>query len=96
VSFVRNDSGQWEMSLPAPYRVDAQKLAIIEQFLTELPMKRVLRTDKAGWSAYGLDNPEITVAFRRSATSETRLARTSSSWTSATSPSSEARFHPTG
>jgi hypothetical protein len=64
VSFVRNDSGQWEMSLPAPYRVDAQKLAIIEQFLTELPMKRVLRTDKAGWSAYGLDNPEITVAFR--------------------------------
>jgi hypothetical protein len=66
VSFVRNSGGQWEMRLPAPYRADAQKLAIIEKFLTELPMKRVLRTGKAGSSAYGLDNPEISVDFRTS------------------------------
>ena len=66
MSFAKNGDGRWEMSLPQPYRVDAQKLAIIEQFLAELPMKRVLRTDKAGWSAYGLDHPEITIDFRTS------------------------------
>ena len=73
VGFVRNDGGQWEMSLPAPYRVDARKLAIIEEFLTELPMRRVLRAGTTDIARYGLDNPEIMVAFRTGDRSEHTL-----------------------
>lgn len=64
VSFARSGD-QWEMTSPASYAVDAQKMAIIEKFLTELPKKRVLRTE-GDPSAYGLDKPEITVSFRTS------------------------------
>ncbi len=65
VRFARSGE-QWEMIFPASYRVDARKLAIIEKFLTELPMKRVLRKEEADSAAYGLDSPEITVSFRTS------------------------------
>ena len=65
VRFERKN-GRWEMSLPAPYRVDDQKLAIIEKFLAELPMKRVLKKGDVNASAYGLDNPEIVVSFETS------------------------------
>ena len=65
VGFVKN-GGQWEMVFPASYRADAQKLAIIEEFLAELPMKRVMRKLDADTSKYGLDSPDIVVSFETS------------------------------
>jgi hypothetical protein len=63
VSFVKSH-GQWEMRYPASYRVDAAKLAIIEKFLIEMPIKRVITQEDP--SSYGLENPEITLRFKAS------------------------------
>jgi hypothetical protein len=63
VSFVKKN-GAWEMSSPASYRVDTEKLSIIERFLLQMPVKRVMREGTT--SAYGLETPEITVQFAMS------------------------------
>lgn len=56
--------GQWQIDYPAVYQVDQEKLSIIEKFLKDLPINRVIKQDEVDASAYGIDNPEITVTFK--------------------------------
>lgn len=62
VEFVKVDAA-WTMIAPASYRVDPQKLSIIEGFLTRLPFRRVMKEGRGDEARFGLDRPEIAVRF---------------------------------
>jgi hypothetical protein len=73
ITKLRRDGSSWQITEPAGVPADTTQVATLVSTIDGLEVERVVDENPASVSAYGLDSPRFTVAFRKEG--ETALRR---------------------
>src|SRR5258706_5291385 len=69
----RGDNGKWQMTEPAPYRVDESNANALVSSLSSLDADQVVNANNTDWQSYGLDPGKFTVIVSTKDSKEYKL-----------------------